>query len=88
MGTNKKENVSVIEKAKGLNFNKIFAILAVFIVIIWLYVMLEKGDNVKQPETIKLENIFIDVDGDGKVDFVPYIEYVPNNPQSSQTDFP
>ena len=33
-------------------------------------------------EPITVRNIFIDVDGDGSLDFVTYIEYVPNSTSS------
>lgn len=58
----------------------IFCLVLIFI---WaMYMAVIGGGLSGKVEPITARNIFIDVDGDGSLDFVTYIEYVPNSTSS------
>lgn len=58
----------------------IFCLVLIFI---WaMYMAVTDGGLSGKVEPITVRNIFIDVDGDGSLDFVTYIEYVPNSTSS------
>ena len=61
---------------------KVFAFVLILIVIAVLYVFATGNSLSGKLEPITVRNIFIDVDGDGALDFVTYIEYVPNSTSS------
>lgn len=58
----------------------IFCLVLIFI---WaMYMAVIDGGLSGKVEPTTVRNIFIDVDGDGSLDFVTYIEYVPNSTSS------
>ena len=73
-GQNKGEEISFGKKAF------IFALLCILVAV--LYMAITNNGYSGKIEPITVKNIFLDVDGDGALDFVTYIEYVPNSTSS------
>ena len=57
--------------------------LCLVLIFIWAVYMAFTNNSLSgKVEPITVRNIFTDVDGDGALDFVTYIEYVPNSTSS------
>ena len=62
---------------------KTLFLLCLVFIFIWAMYMAFTGNSLSgKIEPITVKNIFLDVDGDGALDFVTYIEYVPNSTSS------
>lgn len=67
------------EKESMSNGKRIFLVICVIGILVMLYLAVTYNSN-PSLEITKATNLFIDVDGDGKVDYVKYIEFISNNP--------
>lgn len=71
------------ESGERTSFTKKAFIIALFCVLFAvLYTLVTSKPYSGKIEPITVRNVFIDVDGDGALDFVTYIEYVPNSTSS------
>ena len=62
---------------------KYIFIFCLVLIFIWaMYMAVTDNSLSGKIEPITVKNVFLDVDGDGSLDFVTYIEYVPNSTSS------
>ena len=77
------DKVNAVKCDARSSFGKnVFLIAMLLIIIAMLYMAISGNGPAGEIEPIIAKNIFLDVDGGGALDFVTYIEYVPNNPSS------